>query len=181
MTKQELIDLGLSEENADKILKEHVPYDRFKQVNDDKKALETQLNERTQAIDELNKKLKAGEDTEKAIAELKEQITQKDAAIQATRKEAAINLALTKARARNAKAAIALLDTDKLELQEDGTLKGLTEALEGLQKTDAYLFETDDDTPAAGDSGGFNPAPNDKAEAVDFGQALVNYYQNQQK
>ena len=42
MTKQELMTLGLSEEDAVKVLKEHVPYDRFKQVNDDKKALEVQ-------------------------------------------------------------------------------------------------------------------------------------------
>lgn len=43
MTKQELIDLGLTEENADKVLKEHVPYDRFKQVNDEKKLLKDRL------------------------------------------------------------------------------------------------------------------------------------------
>ncbi len=54
MTKQELMDLGLSEEAADKLLKEHVPYDRFKQVNDDKKALEGQLKERDTAIEGLN-------------------------------------------------------------------------------------------------------------------------------
>lgn len=47
MTKQKLIELGLTEEAADKVLKEHVPYDRFKQVNDDKKAVEAQLSERS--------------------------------------------------------------------------------------------------------------------------------------
>lgn len=43
MTKQELIALGLTEENAEKVLKEHIPYERFKQVNDKKKTLEGQL------------------------------------------------------------------------------------------------------------------------------------------
>lgn len=156
MTKQELIELGLSEEAADKVLKEHVPYDRFKQVNDDKKALEGQIKERDTAIEGLNTKLKAGEDAGKSIAALQEQLKAKDAAILAGRKDAAIQLALAQAKAKNAKAALALLDMDKLALQEDGSVKGLNEALEALKKSDAYLFEPDQ-KPAP--PSGFNPPP----------------------
>lgn len=155
MTKQELMALGLTEEAADRVLKEHVPYDRFKQVNDDKKALEGQVAERDKAIDGLNAKLKAGED---AITDLQEQLKQKDTAVLQARKDAAIQVALTQAKARNPKAALALLEADKLELQEDGTVKGLKEALEGLQKSDAYLFDTGEPAKPTG-AGGFNPPP----------------------
>lgn len=158
MTKQELMDLGLTEEAADKVLKEHVPYDRFKQVNDDKKALEGQLTERDKAIDGLNAKVKAGEDATASIAQLQEQLQQKDAAVLAARKDAAIQVALSKAKARNTKATMALLDAEKLELQEDGSVKGLKEALEGLQKSDGYLFDSGEPAKPAG-SGGFNPPP----------------------
>ena len=156
MTKQELVALGLSEEAADKVLKEHVPYDRFKQVNDDKKALEGQVTERDKAITDLNTKVKAGEGAEKSIANLQDQLKAKDAAVLSARKDAAVQVALTQAKAKNAKAVKALLDADKLELQDDGSVKGLKEALEGLQKSDAYLFE-----PAKGassQSSGFNPS-----------------------
>lgn len=155
MTKQELMALGLTEEAADKVLKEHVPYDRFKQVNDDKKALEGQLTERDKAITDLSAKVKAGEGAEKSIADLQEQLKQKDTAVLAARKDAAVQVALTQAKAKNAKAVMALLDADKLELQEDGSVKGLKEALEGLQKSDAYLFEP---AKAASGSSGFNPS-----------------------
>lgn len=155
MTKQELMELGLSEEAADRVLKEHIPYDRFKQVNEDKKAVEAQLAERDKAIETLNAKVKAGEDAAASIAQLQEQLKEKDAAAQAIRKDAAIQLALTQAKAKNAKAALALLDMEKLELQDDGSVKGLKEALEGLQKSDSYLFDTEQ--PKTPPTGGFNP------------------------
>lgn len=157
MTKQELIALGLTEEAADKVLKEHIPYDRFKQVNDDKKALEGQVTERDKAITDLGAKVKAGEGAEKSIADLQEQLKQKDTAILATRKEAAVQVALGQAKAKNTKAVMALLDADKLELQEDGSVKGLKDALDALQKSDAYLF--DSVNPATSPPSGFNPPP----------------------
>lgn len=159
MTKQELMALGLSEEDAEKVLKEHVPYERFKQVNDDRKALEAQLAERDKAIEELNTKVKAGEDAAKSIEQLQGQLKEKDAAVNALRKSTAIELALTKAKAKNTKAALALLNVDKLELQDDGTIKGLDESLEALKKSDGYLFEAEPKAPAVPPTGGFNPPP----------------------
>ena len=57
----------------------------------------------------------------------------------------AIESALMDAKVRNVKAVKALLtNLDKAEFAEDGTMKGLAEQIEALQKTDAYLFETDE-------------------------------------
>jgi len=83
-------------------------------------------------------------------------LAEKDAAAATAKRDAAMQLALTAAKVRNPKAALALLDTSKLELQTDGTVKGLKEALEGLQKTDGYLFASEA-APAA--QFGFNPPP----------------------
>lgn len=176
MTKQELMELGLSEEAADRVLKEHIPYDRFKQVNEDKKAVEAQLAERDKAIETLNAKVKAGEDAAASIAQLQEQLKDKDARLLAIRKDAAIQVALTQAKARNPKAALALLDMEKLELQEDGSVKGLKEALDVLKKSDAYLFEPAK-APSAPPTSGFNPpadgggtpAPKTLQEAIQAG------------
>lgn len=157
MNKQELVGLGLSEENADRVLKEHVPYDRFKQVNEEKKALEGQIADLNKSVDGLNEKIKAGDNAEESIQKLKDQLAQKDAQIKAGRKETAIRLSLAQARAKNVRAAMALLDADKLELEEDGSVKGLKEAVEALQKSDAYLFDQAE-IPSA-PTGGFNPPP----------------------
>lgn len=170
MTKAELIALGISEENADKITKAMVPYARFTQVNDELKDLKSQVADRDKSIGELGSKLKMGEDAAKTIASLQDALKAKDAAILQTRRDSAIQLALKDAKAKNAKAALALLDTNKLELQEDGTIKGLSDALEGLKKTDAYLFDTGTPPPPPPSQPGFNPppagAPTSEREAI---------------
>ncbi len=55
-------------------------------------------------------------------------------------KDFAITNALKDAGAKNTKAVLALLDLDKVSVDEDGQLFGIAEQLEELQKTDAYLF-----------------------------------------
>ena len=56
--------------------------------------------------------------------------------------DSAVEKALGLAKVKNSVAVKALLkDLDKAELGEDGTIKGLAEQIESLQKTDAYLFE----------------------------------------
>ena len=57
---------------------------------------------------------------------------------------AALDLGITKAKGKNAKAVKALLDTSKLSLKDDGTVDGLDTALEALKKSDGYLFTQED-------------------------------------
>lgn len=60
--------------------------------------------------------------------------------------DAAIEAALGSAKAINSKAVVPFLkDMDKVELLEDGTIKGLSEQLEGLAKADdtKFLFSTE--------------------------------------
>jgi len=59
----------------------------------------------------------------------------------------AVEGALLKAKAKNPKAVRALLKTENLKLNEDGTLLGLDEQLKGIVAENDYLFETDEDTP----------------------------------
>ena len=66
------------------------------------------------------------------------------ATIDGMRRHSAISQALASAKARNAKAVRALLDESKLVLNEDGTLSGLKEQLEAVQKDNGYLFEESD-------------------------------------
>lgn len=134
MNKEELLSLGLTEEQAEKVLAEMT-------------ELQKSLKERDSLRSQLEELKKASGDN----AELQKQITalQQQNAEQAKAHKAelaqlkldnAIDNALTAAGAKNLKAVRALLDMEKLQLGEDGKLQGWPEQLEALQKSDGYLF-----------------------------------------
>lgn len=59
----------------------------------------------------------------------------------------ALESALTGARARNAKAVTALLNPELMKLADDGSISGLKEQLETIQREHDYLFESDEPPP----------------------------------
>jgi elongation factor P hydroxylase len=91
---------------------------------------------------------------------------------------AALDLGITKAKGKNAKAIKALLDTSELTLKDDGTIDGFDTALDALKKSDSYLFENVETKPqGSGFHGGApNPdAPETKAVADAFAAARGNF------
>lgn len=52
----------------------------------------------------------------------------------------ALALALQQAGCRDVDAALRLLDTDYVTVADDGTVQGVTEAVDGLKRARAYLF-----------------------------------------
>lgn len=168
MNKQELVALGLTEEAADKVLKEHVPYERFKQVVDERDSHKALVAERDKSIADLQSKIKAGEDAAESIANLQKQLEIRDAEVASIRKNAAIQIELAKVKAKNPKAVTALLDVEKFELQEDGSIKGMKEGIEALQKSDPYLFDTQPNTDTQQQpTSGFNPPAGGHVESGD--------------
>ena len=86
------------------------------------------------------------ETLKKQIADLQTENKTKDEAHAAEIKQLKINsaveAALISAKAKNVTAVKALLkDLDKAELADDGTVKGLSDQIAALQKSDDYLFE----------------------------------------
>lgn len=178
MTKQELMQLGLTEADADKVLKEHVPYERFKEVNEAKKGLETQLGQKDADISKLNAdiaqlngELEGAKGDKLTIQDLQSKLSVAEENAKKTAKHNSIELELLKAHARNSKAAMALIDTSKVNLKDDGSLEGLSEAIEALKKSDAYLFAE------APRSQGFNPgAQNPSATAQGLQDGVAAFY-----
>lgn len=143
----------------------------FNVANDTKKQLEKDLAARDQQIETLKKvdpdKLKQQiEDLQKQNKADKETF---EAQIKQTRLDAAVEKALTQAKAKNAKAVKALLDLEKAELDDAGTVKGLDEQLKKLAKAEdsAFLFGDAEQPPIDGakpgepGSGGKSKAPKD--------------------
>ena len=86
------------------------------------------------------------EDTAEAfrqqIEELRAALKQKDGEIRALKVGAAVDMALTKAGAKNLTAVKALIGgLDEMMLSEDGSIADLEEKISAIKSSDGYLFE----------------------------------------
>ena len=144
--------LGIDEETAKKCeiasqeeLKGYIPKTRFDEVNNEKKTLETTLAERNSQFETLKNSTGDVESLKQQIATLQADNQKKDEAhaaeIKQLKVDSAVDTAITSAKGKNAKAIKALLNLENAELADDGTIKGLAEQIEALQKSDEYLFE----------------------------------------
>ena len=144
---------GMTEELATKVaaasveeLKEYVPKSRFTEVVDAKNNAEALTKERDKQLEDVKKSTGDNEELKKQIEQLQEDnkaAKQKyESDIKQMQISNAVQAALKDAGAKNVTALTALLkDLDKAELAEDGTIKGLAEQIQALQKSDSYLFE----------------------------------------
>ena len=150
MTKEQLLEMGLTEEQVDKVLaaqkeelKGYIPKARFDEVNNAKKDLENQLNDRDKQLKDLQEKVKGNEELEKTIKELQE-------ANKATKEQyedkirdmtinAAIQSKLTDAKYPDL--LLAKFDHSKLSIAEDGTVLGVDEQLTALKEQYKDLFK----------------------------------------
>lgn len=148
MKREDLKELGLSDEALDKIMALHgADIERHKQAAASQKAeadaLKAQLEEAGKQIESF-KGHKTPEEVEKAVNEWKQKAeqAQRDAAAQleAVKFDHALEGALSAAKAKNAKAVRALLNVDGLKLSDDGIV-GLKEQLEKIKAENDYLFE----------------------------------------
>lgn len=148
MNKEDLIAMGLTEEQAKKVMDSldgnYVTKTRFNEVNEENKTLKKSVSDRDKQLEDLKKSSGDNEELKKQIEALQqENATQKKAhetEMTQLRLDNAIDAALTAAGAKNTKAVRALLDTSKVKLGEDGKLTGFDNLLSAVQKSDSYLF-----------------------------------------
>ena len=153
MKREDFIALGIDEELASKCekasseeLKNYVPYERFKELVDEKNKLKTDIADRDKQFETLKNSTGDVEAMKEQIATLQSENKSKDEAHAAEIRQMKINSALESAlissKAKNLTAVKALIkDLDKAELQDDGSIKGLEEQITALKKSDSYLFE----------------------------------------
>jgi len=167
MKREDFIALGIDEELASKCekasseeLKNYVPYERFKELVDEKNKLKTDIADRDKQFEALKNSSGDVEAMKEQIATLQAENKSKDEAHAAEIRQMKINSALESAlissKAKNLTAVKALIkDLDKAELQDDGSIKGLEEQITALKKSDSYLFE--ETTAAKPSFKGFQP------------------------
>lgn len=149
-----LIGMGADEELAKKIVSEvingsFIPKGRFNEVNEENKTLKQSIAERDTQLEDLKKASGDNAQLQQQIADLQKQNTEQAAGHAAElakiKRDNAIDMALTAANAKNNKAVRAMLDADKIKLDDAGKLSGLDEQLAEIIKSDAYLFNIDPD------------------------------------
>ena len=163
MKKDEFIKLGLDEETAKKCesasteeLKEFVSKSHFDDVNMKKETLERAVEERDSQLEALKNTTGDVESLKQTIEDLQADNKAKDDAHGAEMKQlkvdTAVELAITGAKGKNAKAIRALLNLGEAELGEDGSIKGLAEQMAALQKAEdsKFLFATESKTQLKG-------------------------------
>ena len=153
--KDKLIKLGLTDELAQKVVDNfgdvidgiYVTKERFNEVNNELKSAKDTIKERDTQLEKLQNDNASNEDLKKQIADLKK--ANADAAkeaenkLNAERKSNAVKLELS-GKVHNVSVAMSLLKMDDIVMTEDGKVKsGLNEQLKDLQKSDSYLFITD--------------------------------------
>ena len=168
MTKEELIALGLNEEQAGKVLegyKGYVPKTRFDEVNAAKKAAEDTVKERDKQLEDLKKASGDSEALKAQIAQL--QADNKAAAdkyaadLKAVQINNAVEKELTAAGAKNLKAVKALLEgLDKAELDGEN-VKGLADQIKKLKAGEDTKFLFNEAAPGfKGAKAGSDPKGN---------------------
>ena len=150
MTKEQLIALGISEENATKIMESlngsFVTKARFDEVNNANKTLKDDLKSRDQQLDDLKKVDAAGLQAEitKLQAENKTAQDKHDAELKQLKMDNAVEKALATAKAKNLVAAKALLDLNNVEFDGEA-IKGLDDQLKKLKEAEdtKFMFDAD--------------------------------------
>ncbi len=188
MTKEQFIEIGLTEELAKKAaeksaeeLKGYIPYDRFQEVNEAKKKAEQDVKDRDKQIEEIKKSAGDNEALQKQIEEL--QKTSKEAEekyqteLKDTRLTNAIKLAIA-GKAHDEDLVAGLFDKTKLILSDDGKVTGIDEQLKTIKDNKAFLFkeEAKPDKPGFRKVGG-NPPGNHGDGEVSLKDAIAAHFQ----
>lgn len=122
-----------------------VPKDKYNEVSEAKKQLETDIAERDKQLKDLGDKAKGNEDLENQIKELQE--TNKKAKEEYETKiknvtlDNAIKLALKDNKAKYDDLLMTKFDREKLSIKEDGSIEGLEEQMKSIKEGYKDLFE----------------------------------------
>lgn len=160
MKKEMLIEMGIDEEKASRVMelysesiKNMVSKDELTTANN----TITQLKETVKKFD--------GVDIEKLKTDVTNWETKYNTDILNIKKNNAVDMAIMQAKGKNTKAIKALIDMEKVTLKDDGTLEGLD--IEGLKKSDSYLFDVETvKTEGTGFSGGSGFSDNDNINSI---------------
>lgn len=175
MTKESLAAIGLSEEQADKVMQAHadsingkfIPKSRFDEVNEQLKDVKGQVTERDTQIAGLKKFQGSADELKAKVTELQQANAKASeeyaSKLDSMQKTYAVRSAIG-TDAQDPDLLLKLIDMDSVSITGDGKAIGVSEQIDTLRKDRPYLFkaktaEGTDGTDGAGKGGvrGFRP------------------------
>lgn len=136
---------GLMKSVNSEFPKNAVPKDKFNEVSEAKKQLETDIKARDKQLEDLKKSAGTNEELKTQIATLQADNKAKDTEYQNKIKDLtvtnAIKLAISE-KAQDVDLVAGLFNKEKLIVSEDGKITGLDEQLKTLQTEKSFLFKT---------------------------------------
>ena len=167
MDTETLQGIGLNDEQIRSVMAEHGKViNPLKQAQasaeQERDSLKAQLKDVNGQLSEAQKNSKKGSELQGQLKDLQKQFEDSKAKaeeqLQATKKDYEIAAALSKAGAKNDKAVKALLDTEKVNFDDNGKLIGLSEQLEAVKKDNDFLFaDANQSKPTITSKGNPNP------------------------
>lgn len=156
-----------------------VPRSRLNDKNAEIKDLKEEITNRDEQIANLQKSVKDESEIQKELDKVKQENADWQSKYEETQLNNAIKLAVAKD-ANDANDVLLMLDKSNLELQEDGTVKGLEDAVKALQESKPYLFAEQKPTgrtPNEGDnvSGGITKEQFDNMTVSDRENLFYNH------
>lgn len=154
MKKENLIEMGLTEEQAQKVMDSidgnFVTKARFNEVNEENKTLKKSVSDRDKQLEDLKKSSGDNAALQQQISDLQkanaDQQKAHEAELNQLKLDNAVEVAISGAKAKNSKAVKAMLDMSKIKVGEDGKLYGFDEQIEALKKSDVYMFDVEQQT-----------------------------------
>ena len=157
LKREMLVEAGIEDKNViDNIMQaygagiENAKSQAKSELQAENEALKQQLAQQTQAINDLQAKEGASEESKQQLEELKAQFEQykldSEANLAQVTKTNAIALALKDVGAYNSEDLMKFIDLEKIELGEDGKPQ-LEDAINSLKESSPYLFQAEDKQP----------------------------------
>lgn len=170
---------GLTKEQIDGIMNLHkIDAEQYKK---DLEAKDTEIETKDTKIAGLSDTVKKfdGVDVAKLQQDVRDWEKKYNDDLTSAKKEAAIKLAIAEAKPRNEKALMALLDTNIVKLNDDGTITGLKEQLENIKKDNDFLFEENKDLEAQNVNLGGNHETKPAAKETTWESAIGEHYEKE--
>nr|DAR08318.1 MAG TPA: minor structural protein [Caudoviricetes sp.] len=122
-----------------------IPKDKYNEVSEAKKQLETDIKERDKQLKDLGGKAKGNEDLEKQIKELQETNAKAkedyETKINNLTLDNAIKLTLKDNKAKYQDLLMSKFDRESLKIKKDGSIEGLEDQVKSIKENYKDLFE----------------------------------------
>ena len=156
MKRDLLKEHGFSEEQINLVMAENGKdvnslKEQINNLTGERDGLQKQIEDRDKQLNTLKKSSKDDEELQGQIMQLQDENKQAKQKYQddlaAKTKSFKIEGALRDAKAKNIKTVLPLIDTEKVSVNDDGTLNGLSEQLDNIKQDNGFLFGEETKTP----------------------------------